>query len=42
MCIKGVDDNPSTIKCISDQHKTQEMCDKAADNDSIALEFVPD
>ena len=42
MCIRAVDRNPSTIKHVPDQHKTQEMCDKAVDDYTIALEFVPD
>ena len=42
MCIRAVDDDPFTIKCVPDRYKTQEMCDKAVDDHPDALEFVPD
>ena len=42
MCIRAVDDNPSTIKHVPDQYKTQEMYSKAVDDNPDALEFFPD
>ena len=42
MCVKAVDNYPSTIKYVPDQYKTKEMCDKAVDDNANALELVPD
>ena len=39
MCDKAVLD---CLWIVPDWHKTHEMCDKTADDYSIALEFVPD
>ena len=41
MCIRAVDCNPYTTKHVPDQHKTQEMCDKAVDDNPDVLESVP-
>ena len=38
---EAVDDNPNALGLVLDRYKTQEMCDKAVDDYSIALEFVP-
>ena len=42
MCISLVNDDPFTTKYVSDQYKTQEMFNIAADDHPDALEFVPD
>ena len=34
---KAVNDNPNALDFVSDQYKTQEMCDKAVDDYSIEL-----
>ena len=34
--------DPWQLKYVSDQYKTQEMCDKAANNDPSSLRYVPD
>ena len=39
MCDKVVDDNPDASEFVPDWYKTQEMCDKVADDFYIALEY---
>ena len=39
---KSILENCGSLVCVPDQYKTQEMYDKAADNYTHALEFVPD
>ena len=34
---KAVNDNPNALDIVSDQYKTQEMCDKDVDDYSIEL-----
>ena len=34
---KAVNDNPNALDIVSDQYKTQEMCDKVVDDYSIEL-----
>ena len=34
---KAVNDNPNALNFVSDQYKTQKMCDKAVDDYSIEL-----
>ena len=34
--------DPFPIRYVSDQYKTQQMCDKAVDDFLTALKFVPD
>ena len=42
MHYKGILKNDGTLKSVSDCHKNLKMCNKAVDNFSHALEFVPD
>ena len=42
MCDKGVSEDPFMLKHCHDRDKTQEICDKAADDFLLALKFVPD
>ena len=42
MCDKAVSKDSFKVKCCPDRYKTQEMCDKAADDFLRALKFVPD
>ena len=37
MCNKGIPENGGTLKSVSNQYKTQEMCDKAVNNYVNAL-----
>ena len=39
MCDKIISDDPFSIRYVSDQYKTQQMCDKAVD-DSLVMEWV--
>ena len=42
MCGKAIVENGGTLKSVLDCYKNQEMCNKAIDNCSHALEFVPE
>ena len=42
MCDKVVFEDPLMLKYCLDKYKTQEMCDKAADDFLPALKFVPE
>ena len=42
MCNKAVSENPFMLKYCHDKYKTQEICDKVADDFLTALKFVPD
>ena len=42
MCNSIVCEDSFSIRCNSDQYKTQQMCDKAFDYCLTALKFVPD
>ena len=42
MCNKAVSENPFMLKYCHDKYKTQEICDKVADDFLPALKFVPD
>ena len=42
MCDEALLENDGALEFISNRYKTQEMCDKVADNYVGALEFVPD
>ena len=42
MCIKAVDNEPSTIKYVCDWYKTQEIYIKAVNTCSFVLNSVPD
>ena len=42
MCIKAVDNYPSTIKYVPDWYKTQEICIRAVDDNPSTIKYVPD
>ena len=42
MCDKATLENGGTLKSVPDHYKNQEMCNKAVDNYSRVLEFVPE
>ena len=42
MCDRGVSEDSFLIVYCSDQYKTQQMCDKAADDSLAALKLIPD
>ena len=42
MCINAVKTCSFVFNSVSGRYKTQEMCDKAVDDFSATLEFVPD
>ena len=42
MCIKAVDNYPSTVKYVPDQYRTQEMCTRAVSTCSFVFNSVPD
>ena len=42
MCDRNISEDPFSIRYISNQYKTQQMCDKAAHDCLAALKFVPD
>ena len=42
MCIRPVMTCPFVFISVPDRYKTQEMCDKAVDDNPNALYFVPD
>ena len=41
MCDKAILENGRTLKSVPGGYKNQEMCNKAVDNYSHALEFIP-
>ena len=42
MCDKPILENGGMLKLVPDCYKNQQICNKANDNLSYALEFVPD
>ena len=42
MCIKAVVRNLSSLRLVPDHFKTQEMCEKAVENNPYMQEYVPD
>ena len=42
MCNKAILKNGGTLQSVLDPYKSQEVCNKAVDNYSYALKFVPD
>ena len=42
MCDRIISDDPLSIRYVPDQHKTQQICDKAVDDCLAALKKFPD
>ena len=41
MCDRIISDDPFSIRYVSNQYKTEQMCDEAVDDYLVALKFVP-
>ena len=42
MCIKAAWVDPSFLRLVPDQYKTQEICERVVEDDSSSLQYLPD
>ena len=42
MCIRAFNTCPFVFNSVTDRYKTQEMCDKAVDDNPSTIKYVPD